>query len=130
MKCNIHLSLCNIQRLTTQNFLIKVIFKALCRASFHLFLCGVILQTVAEYLASLSSATHIHAHALSLHFCPRRHQKQHNFRKKIHFGGNKERAERTCTHKLTDRPVAEKRRSRKEMEQGGVDQMVGGRRKK
>lgn len=48
-------------------------------------------------------------------------------RKKIHFGGNKARAERTCTHKLTDRPVAEKRRSRKEMEQGGVDQMVGGR---
>lgn len=46
--------------------------------------------------------------------------------KKIHSGGNKARAERTCTHKLTDRPVAEKRRSRKEMEQGGVDQMVGG----
>lgn len=42
------------------------------------------------------------------------------------MGGSKERAKRTCTHKLTDRPVAEKR-SRKEMEQGGVDQMAGGR---
>jgi hypothetical protein len=40
VKCNIRLSLCNIQRLTTQNFLIKVIFKALCRASFRFFLVG------------------------------------------------------------------------------------------
>ena len=132
MKCNICLSLCNIQRLTTQNFLIKVIFKALCRASFHLFLRWVFLQTVAEYLGSLSSKWYTHAHAFNLLFVrttpinstiPIGKQE----RKEIHVGRWVRRARREHPSRWTDVVGEEKRRSRREMEQGSVGQMAGGR---
>lgn len=63
VKCNICLSLCNIRRLTTQNFLIKVIFKALCRANVRLFLGWLFSPNCSRI-----PKQYTHAHAFNLLF--------------------------------------------------------------
>lgn len=143
MKCNICLSLCNIQRLTTQYFLLKSFLRHSAEPALFSSFTG-FFSTLEQntWFLFLQSDTHM----LMLLICSLswRHQKTAQFqlgnskgrkyicegprRKEIHCGGRggKESAERTHVSKLTDGVVAEKRRSRREVERGGMGQMAGG----
>lgn len=116
VKCNICLSLCNIQRLTTQNFLIKVIFKALCRASFRLFLGGLFSPNCSRI-----PTQYTHAHAFNLLFV------QTTLKNSTTPSGNSEGREYICWGPGTGRTLwskwtweaAENRRNGREMGQKG-----------
>ena len=131
MKCNICLSLCNVQRLTIQNFLIKVIFKALCRASFHS-LPSLGFSPNCSRIPGFSFFKVIHTcSCFEPALCPDDTENStipigKQERKEIHVARWVRRTQRRCTNRWTDTVGTEKRRSRREMGQGGVGQMAGG----